>query len=121
MCIKFNFNQKDQEQKIETLRDFESFSDLEAWFDLHKELRMPSPNMCDDYSRETRELARLDGYWCTPHLVADGIVYVEQVFDKGMWHVGNIAIVEDTQEAYYVDLAFHKLVKVCNFYVGGKY
>jgi hypothetical protein len=55
-------------------------------------------------------------------LVAGGKVYQTQVFeDESTYHIGNLAIVTGTQEAYYVDLAFKKLIKLCDFYKGGKY
>ncbi len=104
-----------------SLRDFETLEELDAWFDLHKELRMEPPNLCDDYSRESRKLAEIDGYFLSYCLVADGIAYQTQVMEKNVYHIANMAIVTSTEEVYYVDLAWNKLVKLCNFKLGGKY
>ncbi len=103
------------------LQDFNTFEELEAWFLLHTELRLPEPNLCDDYSRQSRALAEVDGYFLSCCLVADGIAYTTQVMDKGVFHIGNTAIVTETQEVYYVDLAWNKLIKLCTFYKGGKF
>jgi len=108
--------------KTKHLKDFQTFSELEAWFDLHKELRMETPNLCDDYSRESRVLAELDGYFLSLCLVAKGIAYTTVVFDDlTVYHIANMAIVTDTEEIWYIDLAWNKLIKLCNFIKGGKY
>ncbi len=109
-------------QKQTGLKDFETFEELESWFDLHKELRMPEPNLCDDYSRESRALAEADGYFLSLCLVAGGIAYTTTIFpDASVFHVGNMAIVASTQEVWYVDLAFGLLIRLCQFYPGGAY
>lgn len=119
------------------LRDFATLADLEAWFDLHKELRLPSPNLCDDYSRESRRLAEVDGYFCTPHLVYQGSVYGTMVFDSSdftdgtnpfsVYHIANLAIVlndeahDGKQSCYYCDLSWNKLIYLTSFISGGTY
>ncbi len=112
------------------LRDFETLADLEAWFQLHDELRMPEPNLCDDYSRESRALAEVDGYHLACHLVWQGQVYGTVIFpapdgsgkpDVSVYHIANLAIVRDTETCYYIDLAWGKLIKLCDFIKGGKY
>ncbi len=103
------------------LRDFDTFDELQSWFDLHNELRMPEPNLCDDYARESRILAEVDGYFLSYCLVSDGVAYTTQVLPKGTWHIANMAIVTGTNEVYYVDLGWNKLVKLCNLFKGGKY
>ncbi len=117
-------------QQINGLKDFETVADLEAWFDGHDELRMPSPNLCDDYSRESRMLAEMDGYFLSCELVYQGACYGVPVFTQedvtpntieSVYHIANMAIVTDTQECFYVDLAWGKLIRLCNFYQGGKY
>ncbi len=117
-------------ERLIGLKDFETFADLEAWFYLHDELRMPAPNLCDDYSRESRALAEMDGYFLSCHLVYKGLVYGIPVFTPGdvapntvesVYHIANLAIVTDTEEVYYIDLAWGKLIKLCNFMPGGKY
>lgn len=131
MCLKTLFKKKDPVPVPEPrvyLKDFETLEDLEAWFDLHNELRMEAPNLCDDYSRESRLIAELDGYHLGCHLVYQGQCYFATIFpdangnpDKSVYHIGNIAIVSSTEEVYYVDLAFNKLIKLCNFIIGGKF
>ncbi len=130
MCLKTLFQKKEPPVKQTFLKDFATFEDLDAWFDLHKELRMEAPNLCDDYSRETRVIAELDGYFLGCHLVYQGACYGAVIFpdknapgkpDAGVYHIGNIAIVTSTEEVYYVDLAFGKLIRLCNFITGGKY
>ncbi len=110
-----------QAKERSLLRDFSTYLELESWFQLHTELRMPEPNLCDDYARESRALAELDGYHLGLCLVFDGKAYGTQVMAKDVYHVGNMAIVLDDQEVYYVDLAWNILTKLCNFYKGGKY
>jgi hypothetical protein len=128
MCLERFLKSRKSVDARETLSDFETFSDLEAWFDLHKELRLEPPNMCDDYSRETRALAEADGFFMSCELVNQGKVYQTQLFfnadgspDTAVYHIGNMAIVTDAGECWYVDLAFGKLIKLCNFIPGGKY
>ena len=112
------------------LVDFATFADLEAWFDLHKELRLPAPNLCDDYSRESRALAEVDGYFLSCELVYQGQIYGQIIFpdpvdpskpDLTVYHIANLAIISWTEEVYYVDLAFNKLLKLTTFIPGGKY
>lgn len=109
------------------LKDFPTFGDLEAWFLLHDELRMPEPNLCDDYARESRILAEVDGYVLSYCLVADGVVYQSQVFDKGVYHIANMAIVDKDEthdgleSCYYCDLGWSKLIYLTGFFSGGKY
>ncbi len=113
------------------LKDFDTFADLQAWFELHTELRMPAPNLCDDYSRESRRLAEIDGYFLSCELVYQGQCYATAVFTptdftdgtdpKSVYHIANMAIVEEDQSVYYVDLAWGKLIKLCSFILGGKY
>jgi hypothetical protein len=103
------------------LQDFPTFSDLESWFELHDELRLDPPNLCDDYARESRILAQTDGYFLSYCLVHEGKVYGQQIFNPDVFHIANMAIVTDTEEVYYVDLAFSKLIKLTNFIMGGKY
>ncbi len=109
------------EPVIDGLKDFATLADLQAWVDLHDELRLDPPNLCDDYSREARALAEVDGYYLSCCLVANGVAYFTQVFDGNVNHIANMAIVTDTQEVWYVDLGWNKLVKLCNFIAGGKY
>lgn len=110
------------------LVDFKNKEDLEAWYDLHKELRMPAPNLCDDYSRESRALAEVDGYFLSCCLVSKGKCYEAAIFtlpdgsaDSSVFHVGSMAILQEEQECWYVDLAWGKLMKLCDFIHGGKY
>ncbi len=103
------------------LKDFQTLEELQAWFGLHDELRMEAPNLCDDYSRESRALAEADGYFLSLCLVNDGEVYSIPVMDKGVYHVANSAVITNTEEMWYVDLAFRHLVRLCQFYPGGKY
>jgi hypothetical protein len=109
----------------ELLKDFATYTDLEAWFDLHKELQLLAPNLCDDYSRESRALAEVDGYFLSCELLADGICYQTRIFPEGFYHIGNMAIVTQGQsggeECWYVDLNWSKLIKLCDFTPGGKY
>lgn len=116
----------------ESLKDFETYAELVSWFDLHKELRMEPPNLCDDYSRESRALAELDGYYLSCCLVHRGMVYGIPVFttpeglpDESVFHIANLAIVNyggsGNQECWYVDLAWSKLIKLCEFFSGGKW
>ncbi len=120
---------------ITELQDFPTYADLEAWFELHKELRMPAPNLCDDYSRESRKLAEIDAYFLSCMLVYQGSLYGAIVFsdlkdskkpDLTVYHIANMAIVLDsdgkgTEACYYVDLAFNKLLRLCPFISGGAY
>lgn len=104
------------------LRDFETLADLHAWFSLHTELRMDLGNLCDDYARQARALAETDGYFLSLCLVWQGEAYGVLIFDDHtVYHVANMAVVTDTEEVWYVDLGFNKLVKLCNFYKGGRY
>lgn len=105
----------------EPLTDFATLADLQAWFELHDELRMEAPNLCDDYSRESIELAQADGHRLSTCLVADGIAYFTRVQPAGTAHIANSAIVTDIEECWYVDLAFNQLLKLTNFYKGGKF
>jgi len=123
ISLKLELSQRDN-----GLKDFETFADLEAWFEGHDELRMPMPNLCDDYSRESRALAETDGYFLSCELVYKGLCYGSIIFEKpdrtpdeSVYHIANMAIVTDTQECYYVDLAWGKLIRLCNFHQGGKY
>ncbi len=108
-------------------KDFATFDDLEAWFELHKEMRMPAPNLCDDYARESRALAETDGYYLSYCLVYQGQAYGQTIFakpdgspDTSVFHIGNMAIVTDIEECWYIDLAWGKLIKLCDFIPGGK-
>ncbi len=112
------------------LQDFATFSDLQDWFDHHDELRMPAPNLCDDYSRESRRLAEVDEYFLSCELVHQGQLYGAVIFpapdgsgkpDVSVFHIANMAIVDDTQACYYVDLAWGKLIYLCQFIPGGQY
>jgi hypothetical protein len=89
-------------QTAVTLKDFATFADLDAWFNLHNELRMPSPNLCDDYSRDARALAEADGYFLAPELVYQGQCYGQIIFplasdptkpDTNVFHIADMAIV----------------------------
>ncbi len=109
-------------------KDFPTLADLEAWFDLHKEFRMPVPNLCDDYARESRALAETDGYYLSYCLVYEGKTYGQAIFtkpdgspDTSVFHIGNMAIVTDIEEVWYVDLTWGKLVRLAPFLKGGKY
>ena len=91
------------------LNDFQTFADLDAWFNLHTELQLPVPNLCDDYSRESRKLAETDGYYLSCELVDKGKCYETQIFWKDaagnatiqntgvpaveVYHIANLAIV----------------------------
>lgn len=126
MC--FNLFKKKEPEPIpqptpepEPLRDFKNLAELEAWFEMHKSIWLEPPNLCDDYSREYRLVAEMDGLNMECHLVHNGMVYGSQIFDQGIYHIGNMAIVEEDQSCWYVDPAWDKLVKLCNFYIGGKY
>lgn len=123
MCIADLFKTKTITIHDANLKDFNTLAELQSWFDSRKDdINLPAPNLCDDYARESRELARQDGYYLSLCLVASGKVYQTQVFeDETTYHVGNLAIVTITEEAYYVDLPFKKLIKLCNFHIGGKY
>lgn len=112
------------------LRNFNSYDELENWFELHDELRMPYPNLCDDYSEEAWRLAEADGFYLSQCLVSEGKAYQTVIFsdpldenqpDKSVFHIANAARVMDSEEYYYVDLNWGKLIKLCNFYKGGKY
>jgi hypothetical protein len=103
------------------LDDFENESDLEAWFELHKNLRMDDTNLCDDYSRESRAIAALDGYNLEVYPMANGKCYTTQIYDTDCYHVGNVAICKLEQSFWFVDLPFQKLVRVGCFAKGGKY
>jgi hypothetical protein len=74
----------------------------------------------------------MDSYFMSCELVAQGKCYQTQLFrkddgspDLDCYHIGNMAIVlngdNGLQQCWYVDLAFRKLVKLCDFYPGGKY
>lgn len=65
-----------------SLKDFQTRTDLEAWFELHKELRMPAPNLCDDYSDETIHLAEADGHHADRCLVFEGKTYATMISKK---------------------------------------
>ncbi len=113
-----------------TLRDFRTVDDLKAWFALHDELMLPEFNLCDDYSRESRALAEADGYFLSNALVYKGMLYGTVIFplpgtvsfpDESVYHIANMAIVEEDQSCWYVDLNWNKLVKLCNFKIGGKW
>ena len=104
-----------------SLRDFPNLADLEAWYELHNELQLANGNLCDDYAREAQRLAEADGYFLSCCLVNKGRVYETQIFDENFYHIGNMAIVTDHEECYYIDLNWRKLVKLCDFYIGGKY
>ncbi len=111
-----------------SLKDFATLADLEAWIDLHRELRMDAPNLCNDYARETRKLAEVDGYHLSLCLVFKGLEYGQTIFvkpdgtpDETVFHIGNLAIVTDTEDVFYVDLAWGKLTKLCQFKQGGNY
>ncbi len=119
MC-KFDFLKP--KESINRLKDFDTLEDLQAWFELHKELRMESPNLCDDYSRESRALAEMDGHFLSTCLVYKGEVYGMIIFeDRSVYHIANSAIVTDIEGMWYVDLAFGQLIKLCDFYPGGRY
>jgi hypothetical protein len=118
MCLSDLFKTK---KVYPDLIDFPNHAALEAWFELHTELRMESPNICDDYSRESRALAAEDGYNLEVYVMADGKCYTTSIFEPGVYHVGNLAIEDDTQDCYYIDLAFGIMTKVCTFAAGGKY
>jgi hypothetical protein len=115
MCLKI------LQPQFKPLRDFATYADLEAWYELHNELAMDPPNLCDDYSREARALAELDGYDLSLCLVGDGTCYGTQLFPAGTWHIGNLAVVTGSLECWYVDLNWRKLVKLCDIAPGGKY
>jgi hypothetical protein len=115
-----------------TPRDFKTYAELKKWFDDHLAVSLPPPNLCDDYSREARALATADGYYLSNCLVAAGRVYQSDVFfetdnviPSQINHIANLAIVEADENGlsgcYYVDLNWKKLIKLCNFYPGGKY
>lgn len=115
------------------LKDFATREDLNAWFELYKQLFLGEGNHCDDYSRESRRLAELDGYSLSLCLMAEGKVYYTQIFfkedgvtpDKEVSHMGNIALVEKNPEGlseiWYVDLNWSKLVHLTNLIPGGIY
>jgi hypothetical protein len=120
------------EPEPDGLKDFESINDLRAWFELHDELRMPAPNLCDDYARESQVLAEMDGYRLSCCLVAAGVAYMTPVFtkpdgstDTSVYHIANMAIVNNgpsgLTECWYIDLAWGKCLKLCDFVAGGKY
>jgi hypothetical protein len=84
----------------EPLKNFATFAELEAWFLLHDELQMPSPNLCDDYSEEAMILAEVDGYRLSACLVYEGQVWSTMIFtaadlaneaDKDPTHIYHIA------------------------------
>jgi hypothetical protein len=129
MCLKSITKAK------QSLKDFSTYSDLESWYELHN-YSLPVPNLCDDYSRETRMIAELDGYWVTPHLVHQGSCYGTIIFtdpndpskpDILAYHIANIAIVlndethNNQQSIYYIDINWRRLVFLCNLVFGGKY
>ncbi len=119
-----------------SLKDFQTLEDLEAWYDLHKELRMEAPNICDDYARESRALAEVDGYDLSLCLVYAGYTYGVMIFDDPtditkpnltVFHVANLAIVltdeshGGQESCYYLDLAWGKIIYLTGFFSGGKY
>lgn len=112
----------------ESLHDFATLADLEAWYDLHQELRMPEGNLCDDYAEETSILAEMDGYRVSDCLVYDGKVWGVEYYprdpakpDEQVFHVANSARVIEDHSLYLVDLAWAKLEKLLNFIPGGKF
>jgi hypothetical protein len=114
------------EPVVQRLRDFETQEEMEAWYEDHNPV-LPSPNLCDDYSREARGLAEVDGYFLACELVADGACYHTQIWDKSEVadHIANLAIVlhgkSGNQECWFMDLNWRELLKLCDFYTGGKY
>jgi hypothetical protein len=103
------------------LDDFENEPELEAWYELHKNLGMGDGNLCDDYSRESRAIAALDGYNLEVYPMAAGLCYTTLVFDDQTYHMGNVAICKAEESLWYVDLAHNKLVRICHFAKGGKF
>jgi hypothetical protein len=113
------------------LDDFDSEYQLGLWYESNKGLQLSGKNnMCDDFAREARELARKDGKYLGIALVWEGMIYNTPVFpdpinssvgDKTIFHVGNLAVCKKENTCWYVDLAFNKIIKLCNFYPGGKY
>ena len=113
------------------LDDFDSEYQLGLWYESNKGLQLSGKNnMCDDFAREARELARKDGKYLGIALVWEGRVYNTPVFpdpnnpaegDKTVFHAGNLAICKKENTVWYVDLAFNKICKLCNLYPGGKY
>jgi hypothetical protein len=124
MCLKAFIDALKKQVEPVLLKDFESEEELRAWFNTHT-LVLPEPNKCDDYAREARAMAEADGYYMSLCLVNDGIVYQTQVMDKGIYHIADMAIVlhgkSGHQECWFMDLNWRKLVKLCDFYDGGKY
>jgi hypothetical protein len=115
------------------LKDFASYTELESWFNLHNELQLPVPNVCDDYSEEAWHLAEIDGYHLDMCLVYQGQAYSTIIFpnpfdltqpDKTVYHIANAARIrkpDGTSEYWYVDLNWKKLTKLFDFIPGGKY
>jgi hypothetical protein len=104
------------------LDDFDSEYQLGLWYESNKGLQLSGENnLCDDYSRESRAIAALDGYNLEVYPVAAGLCYTTLVFDDRTYHMGNVAICKSEESLWYVDLAHNKLIKICHFYPGGKY
>ncbi len=110
------------------LKDFATFADLEAWYDLHKELRMPEGNLCDDIAEESIMIAEIDRKRLSTCLVWDGKVYGTEYYprdpakpDEGIYHITTSAIVRSPHGIYLVDLAFGKLEHLTDFIPGGAY
>jgi hypothetical protein len=108
------------------LKDFSSLEELNEWFLSHDEMRLPAPNLCDDYSRKAMRLAEEDGYFLSTCLVFKGTAYGAIIFanpdgsvDETAYHIANSAIVG--QSVYYVDLGWNKIQKLCDFIPGGIY
>jgi hypothetical protein len=123
------------------LKDFDTEEDLLAWFELHKNSFLGEGNFCDDYARECRELALLDGYFMSCALVSEGKCYQTQIFwldsnnkttitntgisDSKNFHIANMAIIlkgkSNHQECWFLDISWNICTKLCEFYDGGKF
>ena len=111
------------------LEDFDSEYQLGLWYESNKGLQLSGENnLCDDFAREARELARKDGKYLSLALIYEGSIYgttifktTEDMLDKTVFHVGNLAICKKENTVWYVDLAFKKVIKLCNLASGGKY
>jgi hypothetical protein len=88
------------------LKDFATYADLDAWYTLYTGLQLPQGNLCDDYSRDARLIAEMDGYFLSCELVAGGVCYQTIIFplasdptkpDPAVFHIGNMAVVNKVE------------------------
>ena len=63
--------------------DFPTYADYEAWFLGHDELRLPAPDLCDDYAKASWILAEVDGYRLSDCLVHKNLAFGVPIFKLG--------------------------------------